>query len=301
MSSELRAQVIRTASAVTARVWTHGFDLAGRLWPSPRRWSSSGSRRVLVVAPHPDDEAIGCAGTILLHRRAGDFVCIAHVTDGSASRALGLDAVAMRRRRREESEVAAGLLGVQRLEWLGLREGEWTLEQGRAALRAIATDFAPDVCYAPSRLDYHPEHVRAAEALASVLPVRTLARIYPVHVPLLGAVNLVADVSSEVARIDAVVAAYRTQASSTARSARLRRYAAGLYGCEHAGETFWDLSAAAYLALHSRHVASSSDPWRGLRERPWTDPAAYLRGALERGHLARSLGVARGHDRPVPD
>jgi LmbE family N-acetylglucosaminyl deacetylase len=292
---------VAAAAAATARLWTHTFDLAGRFSPSPRRWSSAGGHRVLVVAPHPDDEAIGCAGTVLLHRRAGDVVCIAHVTDGSASRALGLDAQTMRRRRRAESEVSARTLGVQRHEWLGLCEGQWTLEQGQAQLRALVTDFVPDVCYAPSCVDYHPEHVRVAEAFAPALPDAAIARIYPVHVPLLGAVNLVADVSSEVPSIDAAVAAYVTQTASTARAARLRRYAAGLYGCERAGETFWELTAAAYRRLHSSGAFATDGPWRGLRERPWTDPLAYLRGSLERGHLAKSLRVAPGPHRSRPD
>lgn len=247
---------------------------------------------MLVVAPHPDDEAIGCAGTILRHRRAGDLVCVVHVTDGGASRALGLDAETMRRRRRAESERAARLLDVQRFEWLGLREGEWTFDEGRAGLRAIAADFAPDLCYAPSRLDYHPEHVRAAEALAAVVSGGTVTRIYPVHVPLLGAVNLVTDVSAEVSTIDAVVASYVTQAASTARAARLRRYAAAFYRCGRAAETFWELPASAYRALHASGAAKDG-PWRGLRERPWSDPLAYLRGALERGRLAKSLRDAR--------
>jgi LmbE family N-acetylglucosaminyl deacetylase len=296
----VRAQAVVGASALVTRLWTHSFDLAGRLATPLRRWSLPGGRRILVVASHPDDEAIGCAGTILLHRRAGDSVCIAHVTDGSASRALGLDAETMRRRRRTESELASRLLAVERFEWLGLREGEWTPDEGRAALRALVTELAPDVCYAPSRLDYHPEHVRVAEALASVLPDGTLARIYPVHVPLLGAVNLVADVSLEWPGIDAVVAAYVTQAASTARAARVRRYAAALYGCERAGETFWELPAAAYRAMHSFPGASAAEgPWRGLRERPWTDPLAYLRGARERQHLARSLDGSVSPGRPA--
>jgi len=54
------------------------------------RWSSSpcpltANSRCLVIAPHPDDETLGCAGLILTRRLAGLPVNIIHLTDGAAS------------------------------------------------------------------------------------------------------------------------------------------------------------------------------------------------------------------------
>ena len=43
-------------------------------------------RTVLVIAAHPDDEVLGCAGTIARHTSAGDEVHIALLTDGVSSR-----------------------------------------------------------------------------------------------------------------------------------------------------------------------------------------------------------------------
>jgi LmbE family N-acetylglucosaminyl deacetylase len=40
--------------------------------------------RVLVFAPHPDDEVLGCGGALALHARRGDHVRVVVVSDGGA-------------------------------------------------------------------------------------------------------------------------------------------------------------------------------------------------------------------------
>ena len=42
-------------------------------------------QRVLVVAPHMDDEVIGCGGTLLLHRSLGSDVRVVFVSDSSGA------------------------------------------------------------------------------------------------------------------------------------------------------------------------------------------------------------------------
>src|SRR5438045_7573833 len=43
-------------------------------------------RRVLVIAAHPDDEVLGCGGTLALHARAGDEVHAAIACEGESLR-----------------------------------------------------------------------------------------------------------------------------------------------------------------------------------------------------------------------
>src|SRR5436189_2426333 len=59
--------------------------------------------RLLVLAPHPDDEVIGCGGLIALHAREGRQVHVVIVTDGAEAG----DATV----RREESRRGLTIIG----------------------------------------------------------------------------------------------------------------------------------------------------------------------------------------------
>jgi len=38
-------------------------------------------KNVIIIAPHPDDEILGCAGTILKHKQNGDKIAILYITN----------------------------------------------------------------------------------------------------------------------------------------------------------------------------------------------------------------------------
>jgi LmbE family N-acetylglucosaminyl deacetylase len=277
--------------------WSLGFALAGRVArPAVREWSSPGGRRVLAVAPHPDDEAIGCGGALLRHRACGDSVTIAYITDGRRSRALGLGPEEMAGQRRLEAAAGARALGAERVEWLGLPEGEWTAAQLRPILRGLLHSCAPEIVYAPSRVDFHPEHCRVAEALALALAELPEAgprvRVYQVQAPLTRVlVNLVADTSGVAAECAAALDAYVTQRGNMARALRQRHYAAAYYGLKRQAEEFWELTVGQYVALHNGMHGWSGRAFRGVRFYPISDPLAYMWGRSERRRLA---GLANG-------
>src|SRR5262245_30184806 len=58
--------------------------------PYPETWLAPPAGPVLVVAPHPDDETIGCGATLALHARRGDTVHVVVVTDGELGDPRGL-------------------------------------------------------------------------------------------------------------------------------------------------------------------------------------------------------------------
>jgi len=117
-------------------------------------------RRALVFAPHPDDETIGCGGSLALHVKVGDPVKVVFLTNGalgdmSGEMAKG-DYVAVRRK---EAEKACASLGVENLEFWAYEDR--SLAGSRGALRQVMDlleDFRPDLVYCPSPLEIHPDH-----------------------------------------------------------------------------------------------------------------------------------------------
>ena len=248
---------------------------------------------MLVVAPHPDDEVAGCGGAILAHRRYGDRVRVAVATDGRRSRALGMDAERTAAVRRGEAEAAAAELDVE-LDWLGLPEGEWRISTLADRLAEILRRECPEIVYAPSRIDFHPEHERVARALARALDAAQggdpEVRIYAAQVPLTPRLaNLVVEVDLEAPRLVGALGAHRSQLGSLERCLRRRLYAGRLYRLPAAGETFWRVTSRQYRRLHQEPPdIPLHHTFRGLRYYAWSDPLAYLRGLGERRRLARA-------------
>ena len=72
---------------------------------------------VLIISAHPDDEVIGCGGTIARHAAAGDTVHILIVAEGATSRQNGsADDVG---RLRDATERAAAIMGAEPPRMLG--------------------------------------------------------------------------------------------------------------------------------------------------------------------------------------
>lgn len=124
-------------------------------WPPPPR--------VLVFAPHPDDEAIGCGGLILRLLQAGSAVRVVLVTDGSGAGGLPPQAA---QQRQQEFRASLARLGVQDHALLGLPDGG--LQPSAPlfdAVRAQVRAFAPQWLVGPSAADAHRDHRCVAQAL----------------------------------------------------------------------------------------------------------------------------------------
>jgi LmbE family N-acetylglucosaminyl deacetylase len=142
--------------------------------------SLAASDRLLIIAPHPDDESIAAGGVLQVAKAAGAAVRVLVLTDGDNNpwpqrwieKRWRIDAAARARwgaRRRVEAEAALRLLGVDPsdVRFLALPDMGITdlLMRDDAAvasvLRAEAASFKPTLLVAPAPSDRHPDHSAA--------------------------------------------------------------------------------------------------------------------------------------------
>ena len=113
---------------------------------------------ILVLAVHPDDAELGCAGTILKHLAMGHKVGIADLTQGE----LGTRGSAALRL--VEADRAAKILGLTARENLGLADGFFKNdeEHQRKVITAIRK-YQPEIVLTNAYHDRHPDHGRASD------------------------------------------------------------------------------------------------------------------------------------------
>jgi LmbE family N-acetylglucosaminyl deacetylase len=159
---------------------------------------------VLVVAPHPDDEILGCGGAIALHIRRGDPVHVALVTAGE----VGGEG----RERLAESRVAAGHLGSTEVVALGAPDGAVASDAGLVMrLAAVVEAVKPIVVYAPSPFEMHPDHVATLDATAAALVGRAGIQLLLYEVNTECMASFVLDITPVAAAKSAALEAFASQ------------------------------------------------------------------------------------------
>jgi LmbE family N-acetylglucosaminyl deacetylase len=135
--------------------------------------------RALVIAPHPDDEVLGCGGTIARIVAGGGTVEIAVVTRGREPRFETAQADAVRK----EAEKAHRLLGVARTHFLDLPAAELDQMAHADLNHAVATVVGlvePDTLFVPFVGDLHIDHRLVFEA--ALVAARPRGDRYPARI-----------------------------------------------------------------------------------------------------------------------
>ncbi|HEX2369032.1 MAG TPA: PIG-L deacetylase family protein [Acidimicrobiia bacterium] len=131
------------------------------------------SRSTLVVAPHPDDDVLGCGGTIARKRSLGVDVAVVVLTDGALANRDILDAAELAELRGREEIASLDVLGVgpHRAWFLGFRDGGLRKEEEAAAVRLvpILEEVRPAEVLVTARDDGHPDHEAAYRVVRRAL------------------------------------------------------------------------------------------------------------------------------------
>jgi LmbE family N-acetylglucosaminyl deacetylase len=130
--------------------------------------AQTATRSCVVLAPHPDDETLGCGATIMRKLAAGTAVTVVIATDGRHSHySSKISAEALIEIREEEARVAASILGLQRERVVFLRFEDGHLTDNRRLLRdrlvEIIDTANPKEIFVSSIVDAHPDHRVLAE------------------------------------------------------------------------------------------------------------------------------------------
>lgn len=124
-------------------------------------------RKVLFVAPHPDDETLGCGGTILRHKAEGDDICWLIVTGISEDIGFSSEQVSLRDK---EINIVASSYSFDSLHKLCFptsRLGALSMLELIEKIGSIFRQIQPEIVYLPYRGDIHTDHKIVFDAVVS--------------------------------------------------------------------------------------------------------------------------------------
>jgi LmbE family N-acetylglucosaminyl deacetylase len=115
-------------------------------------------RKVLFVAVHPDDETLGCGGTILKHRYWGDKIYWLIVTNISESLGYSSDQVNKRQKEIDSVGKLYGFNNIIKLDFPTTKLDIISIHDIILAMSKVVSKVKPNVLYIPNRSDIHTDH-----------------------------------------------------------------------------------------------------------------------------------------------
>lgn len=213
--------------------------------------------KILVLSPHPDDDAIGCGGTLRLHSENSSEIKVVYLTDGSNGSEKTISKDAKKRlveTREDEAKEAAALLGVSSLAFWRYEDGQISNNKiTQKLLASLISSFKPDIIYTPSFLDPHPDHYETCKILYSTLKQNDFDGeiwSYEVWSPLYA--NRIINVDKTYDKKELAILAHKSQISDRNYLTAIRglnQYRAGMFNVGEYAEAFFAANRELYLKL----------------------------------------------------
>jgi LmbE family N-acetylglucosaminyl deacetylase len=206
-------------------------------------WYHPTPQSLLVVAPHPDDEVIGCGGLLASHSRIGGESTVLYLTCSE-------------QKRWQEAIDARSHLAIAHAVELNLPEGHVrATEQTTETVRELLRKIKPGTITLPSTGDPHPDHRSThaifSEALSIVDDVDTEILLYEGFTPICNA-NAWLDITPVAHQKWAALACYESQQEryrivEIARHLNAFRAITSMRKHVHYAEAFRRLTVSEYL------------------------------------------------------
>jgi len=166
------------------------------------------AKKVLILAPHPDDEILGCGGTIVLYTKNDIDVYLSFISNGEKAE-LKLENMA--EIRRSEAAAVSDILNIKKTIFLDFPDEKISeyKEQIKEKLTGIIKDISPDLIFAPFPLDPHPDHRATSEVALSLMGEVQGFKIafYEIYHPI--RFNVLVDISSVIHKKKEAVLTYK--------------------------------------------------------------------------------------------
>jgi len=193
-------------------------------------------QHVLVILPHPDDEAFGVAGTILSHTDAGTPVTYVCLTLGEMGRNMGRPLIANRETlpniRKNELQEACRLLGIEDLRRFGMRDKTVEFTDQKALQKRISDvieEITPSliITFYPGYA-VHPDHDATGAAVIQAVQRIPKTERPTVHAiafsegceEVIGEPDIVYDISQFYEQKIAVIEAHQSQTAGVIETMR---------------------------------------------------------------------------------
>lgn len=114
--------------------------------------------KILVISPHPDDETLGCGGTILKHKDIGDKIYWLIITNIDIKNGWDKDIV---EERQKEIETVAEMYDFEKtfkLDYPTAKLDTIPMQEIIESISKVIFEIKPEIIYLPNRSDVHTDH-----------------------------------------------------------------------------------------------------------------------------------------------
>jgi len=127
--------------------------------------------KVLVIAVHPDDETLGCGGTLLKHKDSGDEVHWLVSTEMKESEGYTLIEIKRRDKEMVKVEYLYGFTSVNKLGLSTKKVDEYSISELVSKISCVIDKVRPNIIYLPFKGDVHSDHKYIFDAAYSCTKV----------------------------------------------------------------------------------------------------------------------------------